>query len=472
MKSRYYSTILAVLVLATARLATGTPLDDYVAKPDDSYTYSIIKTDAGLGYTAYILDMTSQSWRNKDEVDRPLWKHWLTIVKPVNADRSRALLWINGGSNGRSAPDSADKMLVGIALGAGAVAADLKMVPNEPLVFPDGGRPRSEDGIIAYTFDKYMTTGDNTWPLLLPMVKSAVRAMDTVQSHLKSLDSGPLDIKQFVVSGGSKRGWTTWLTAAVDKRVVAIVPAVIDVLNIDENIKHHFAAYGFYSDAIADYGEMNVFSRLDTPECQELLKIADPYEYRDRYAAIPKCLINSSGDQFFLPDSAQFYFHDLPGEKYLRYVPNTDHGLGNSDAIQSLLVFYQSILKNAPRPKFTWSVKDDGSIEVSTTTAPTAVKLWQATNPKARDFRLEIIGPVWKSSDLAAASPGKYVAKVPKPDEGWTAFFVELTFDSGGPVPYKFTTEAHVVPETLPFADKLSFDGAGSIESALAAAER
>ncbi len=455
MKSHYRFTILAVLVLAAAQFASGTPLDDYVAKLDDSYTYSVVKTVSNPAYTAYILDMTSQSWRTKGEVDRPLWKHWMTIVKPVNATSDKALLWINGGSNNRSAPDSPDKMLIGIALIAGAVVADLKMVPNQPLVFPDGGRPRSEDGIIAYSFSKCLATGDNTWPLLLPMVKSAVRAMDTIQSHLKSLDSGSLDIKQFVVSGGSKRGWTTWLTAAVDKRVVAIAPAVIDVLNMDEQMRHHFAAYGFYSDAIADYGEMKVFERLDTPEGQALTKVVDPYEYRDRYAAIPKCLINSSGDQFFLPDSAQFYFHDLPGEKYLRYVPNTDHGLGGSDAMQSLLVFYQSILKNAPRPKFSWSVKDDGSIEVKTTTTPKAVKLWQATNPKARDFRLEIIGPVWKSTDLAAHSAGTYVAKIAEPKEGWTAFFVELTFASGGSIPYKFTTEVHVVPETLPFAEKL-----------------
>jgi PhoPQ-activated pathogenicity-related protein len=455
MKPRYYCTFIAVLFLAAAQLASGTPLDDYVAAPDDSYAYSVVKTADGPGYSAYILDMTSQTWRSKDEVDRTEWKHWLTIVKPDNADADKALLWITGGSNGRPAPDSPDKMLVGIALSAGAVVAEIKMVPNEPLTFPDGGRPRSEDGIIAYTFSKYVATGDNTWPLLLPMVKSAVRAMDTVQKHLKSLDKGALDIKHFVVSGGSKRGWTTWLTAAVDKRVIAIAPAVIDVLNMDESMKHHFAAYGFYSQAIEDYGEMDIFSRLDTPEGRKLIKIVDPYEYRDRYANIPKCLINSSGDQFFLPDSAQFYFHDLPGEKYIRYVPNTDHGLGNSDAVQSLLVFYQSVLKNAPRPKFTWSVKDDGSIEVSTTTAPKEVKLWQATNSKARDFRLEIIGPAWKSSDIAASGPGKYVAKVPGPAEGWTAFFAELTFDSGGPIPYKFTTEVHVVPDTLPFADKL-----------------
>jgi PhoPQ-activated pathogenicity-related protein len=455
MKSHYRLTFLAVFVLTAAQFALATPLDDYVAKPDTNYTYSLVKTVDGPGYTAYIIDMTSQKWRSKDEVDRPLWKHWLVIVKPANAASDKALLWIDGGSNGRPAPDSPDKMLVGIALGAGAVVADLKMVPNEPLVFPDGGRPRSEDGIIAYTFSKWLATGDNTWPLLLPMVKSAVRGMDTVQKFLKSPDNGGLDIKKFVVSGGSKRGWTTWLTAAVDKRVIAIAPAVIDVLNMDEQMRHHFAAYGFYSQAIEDYGEMDIFSRLDTPEGQKLVKVVDPYEYRDRYANIPKFGINSSGDQFFLPDSAQFYFHDLPGEKYIRYVPNTNHSLGGSDAPQSLLVFYQSVLKNASRPKFSWSVKDDGSIEVHTITAPKEVKLWQATNPKARDFRLETIGRAWTSSELPASSPGKYIAKVPKPDEGWTAFFAELTFDSGGPIPYKFTTEVHVVPDTLPFADKL-----------------
>jgi len=34
---------------------------------------------------------------------------------------------------------------------------------------------------------------------------------------------------------------------------------------------------------------------------------------------------------------------------------------------------------------------------------------------------------------------------------GWVAYFVELTFASGGPFPFKFSTEIRVVPETLPF---------------------
>jgi PhoPQ-activated pathogenicity-related protein len=445
--------IIAVLVLLTVTVPVtlGTALDDYVAAPDASYSYSVVRTVEVPGCTGYVLEMTSQSWRSEKEVDRTLWKHWLTIIKPDNVTSDIALLWITGGSNDRPAPERPESMLIAIAQNSGTVVAELRMVPNQPLNFPDGGRPRYEDAIIAYTFDKYVKTGDATWPLLLPMVKSAVRAMDTIQNHIASATDGKLKINKFVVSGGSKRGWTTWLTAAVDKRVIAIAPAVIDVLNMDEQMRHHYAAYGFYSRAIEDYQDMNIFARLDTPEGQALIKFIDPYEYRDRYT-MPKFLINSSGDQFFLCDSAQFYFHDLPGEKYLRYVPNTDHGLGGSDAEKSLLVFYVSILKGLPRPKFSWRIEKDSIIVSTTSAVPREVNLWQATNEEARDFRLQTIGKIWQSSPLQHAGSGSYVAKVLPPKKGWTAFFVELVYDSGTPIPYKFTTEVHVVPQRLPFA--------------------
>jgi PhoPQ-activated pathogenicity-related protein len=453
MKSRC-KLIVLLIVLAAGRFAVGTPLDDYVKAPDDNYSYNVVNTIKGEGGTAYVLEMTSQAWRNKDEVDRTIWKHWLTIIKPDDIASNKALLWITGGSNNSSPPGKPDSMVMNIALKSKTVVAELRMVPNQPLVFSDDGRSRSEDAIISYTFNKYIDTGDSTWPLLLPMVKSAVRAMDTIHSHIASVTDNRLQIREFVVSGGSKRGWTTWLTAAVDKRVVAIIPAVIDVLNMAEQMKHHFAAYGFYSDAIKDYQDMDIFSRLDTPGGARLRGFIDPYSYRDRYT-IPKFMINSSGDQFFLSDSAQFYFRDLIGPKYLRYVPNTDHGLGGSDAIESLMAFYVAILKGAPLPEFSWRVRKDGAIGVRTKTEPKAVKLWQATNENARDFRLETIGTAWKSTDISERGPGRYLAEVPAPEKGWTAFFVELTFDSGIGIPYKFTTEIHVVPDALPFGDKV-----------------
>jgi len=445
--------VIAVLTFAGASLAT--PLDDYIAKPDASYTYSLVRTiDHPLG-KVYIIDMKSQTWRSENEVNRTLWQHWLTVMVPNNVAFDTALLWINGGSNGRSVPSGPEGMFVEIALQSKTVVADLRMVPNQPLVFTDDpGNERHEDAIIAYTFDKFLKTQDPTWPLLLPMVKSAVRAMDTVQSHIAKATDGKLKINHFVVSGGSKRGWTTWLTAAVDKRVRAIAPIVIDVLNMGPQMRHHFAAYGFYSQAIGDYEQMKVLNRLDSDGGAEIRNFVDPYTYRDRYT-LPKFLINSAGDQFFLPDSAQFYYGDLPGEKHLLYCANTDHGLDGSGAEKALLAWYGSVLTGRDRPKFSWDIPAEGHVTVRTQTKPRQVTLWTATNAEARDFRLQTIGKAWKSAPLTPAGNGVYDARVSAPEKGWTAYFVELHFDSGTPVPYRFSTEIRVVPDTLPYADKL-----------------
>ena len=147
---------------------------------------------------------------------------------------------------------------------------------------------------------------------------------------------------------------------------------------------------------------------------------------------MPKFIINASGDQFFLPDSSQFYFHDLPGVKYLRYVPNADHSLKGSDAYESLEACYNAVLYNVPLPQFSWTLEKDGAMRVTAKDSPSAVKLWQATNPDARDFRMETLGPVWQSALLTDQGGKVYLAKVPKPPKGWTAFFVELTFPSAG----------------------------------------
>jgi PhoPQ-activated pathogenicity-related protein len=225
---------------------------------------------------------------------------------------------------------------------------------------------------------------------------------------------------------------------------------VIDLLNIEPSFVHHWQAYGFWAPAIKDYQERGIMDWAGTPRYRELMKEVEPFSYRDRLT-MPKFLINSAGDQFFLPDSSQFYFDDLHGEKYLRYVPNTDHSLRNSDARQSLIAFYDAFLRNQARPKFSWKFEKNGSIRVKTTDQPSEVKLWQATNPNARDFRLMTIGPAYQSTVLNEEGAAGYVAKVAKPAKGWTAYFVELTFPSGGKYPFKFTTPVRVEPDVLPY---------------------
>jgi PhoPQ-activated pathogenicity-related protein len=427
-----------------------TALDRYVFAPDPNYRYELINTVRGTNVTSYILDLTSQQWRSAAEVDRPLWKHWLIIVVPAQVRTSTGFLFIDGGSNKSNAPKSANAAFLALAQSSQSVIANLRMIPSEPLTFKDESKPRTEDAIIAYTWDKFLRTGDETWPLRLPMAKAAVRAMDTVTAFCAAQEK-KVKVDRFVVSGGSKRAWTTWAAAAVDDRVVAILPFVIDILNVEKAMDHHYRAYGFWAPSIQDYVDMHIMDWAGTPEYRKLMKIEDPYSYRERLT-MPKYIVNSAGDQYFPPDSWQFYFNDLKGEKYLRYVPNTKHDLNNSDAIFSLQSFYEAFLNGTPRPRFGWKMEKNGDILVSVRDKPTEVKLWQATNPKARDFRLDTIGPAYRGTILSPQKNGSYVGRVSRPAQGWTAYFVELTFPSGGKYPFKFTTGVRITPDTLPSA--------------------
>jgi len=433
------------------RTKTGprTALDRYVQTPDTNYSWRLVETTPGPGYTVFQIEMISQSWLTTNEVNRSLWQNWLTITKPDKITSSTGLLFITGGANRPTPPGKPDTNILETALVTGTVVTELRNVPNQPLIFAGETKGRSEDALIAYTWDKFLRTGDEKWPARLPMTKAAVRAMDTITAFCASDAGGKTAVETFFVAGGSKRGWTTWTTAAVDNRVIAIAPLVIDMLNIVPSFIHHYEAYGFYAPAVGDYTRARIMDWNGTPEYKALMRIEEPYQYRERLT-LPKFIINASGDQFFLPDSAQFYFKDLLGVKYLRYVPNADHSLRGSDAWKSLLACYTAVLKGSHLPEFTWKVERDGVIKVTCKDKPDEVKVWQATNPEARDFRLDTIHAAYQSTPLAEKSKGVYESNVEKPGQGWTAYFVELTYKNGDAAPFKFTTEVRVTPDVLP----------------------
>jgi PhoPQ-activated pathogenicity-related protein len=427
-----------------------TALDRYVAKPDDAFRFARVSLVEGDGYRAHVLELVSQRWRNPWEVDRTEWHHWLTVIVPAQVRHRTALLWIGGGDNDDPAPTKAVDRSVRLALSTGSVVADLGMVPNQPLFFADSPKDgRFEDDLIGYARAKYIVTGDVEWLVRLAMVKSGVRAMDAVQQYLRSAEGGGVAIDDFVVAGGSKRGWTTWLVGAVDARVRAIAPVVIDALNSEVITRHHYEAYGFFSPALGDYIRHGLIPyQLGTEPYHRILAIEDPYNYRhrDRLRSIPKLLVNAAGDQFFLPDNSRFYFADLEGEKHLRYVPNAKHDLAGSDAQDTILAFYRAVLEDRPRPRFAWRTLDDESIVVTAQDRPREVRLWQATNPNARDFRLDVIGKAWSSAPLPESAPNEWKASVAQPASGYTAYFVELTYDA-----LKLTTTVSVVPNRLPY---------------------
>ena len=447
----------ASLVEAKPRAAIGarTPLDEYVAAADDSFAWEVVRRVEGDGFDTLVVDLTSQTWRSPEEVSRSVWKHWLSLVVPKGAVSETALLFITGGRNGGDPPESVDKRLVKAALATKTVVAELRMVPNQPTRVLTSRQPekdRYEDDLLAATWIEFMETGDPTWLAQLPMAKSAVAAMTAVQEALAAEPGAPT-ITQFTVAGGSKRGWTTWLAAITDDRVAAIAPIVIDVLNIKPSMEHHRACYGFYSEALGDYERQGLADRLASAEAEVIRRIVDPYHYRERLT-LPKCLINASGDEFFLPDSSRFYFDDLVGEKHLSYTPNAGHSLKGSNALETLIAFHASVAHGLPRPTVTWQSAYDAPVHtVRCSTPPVEAVLWRAVNPEARDFRHPVIGDAYQPTPLPPEADGSYRVPIEAPPEGFSATFARFTFDLGAGVPFRVSTPVWVAPDVAPFAE-------------------
>lgn len=434
-----------------------TPLDVYVNTPDPAFHSEIMYRGKKEGYTLLVLKMISQEWLTTREVDEPVWWHWLTVVVPDTIRHDTALLWIGGGDKEEELPEEAGSILTKSALLTHSVTAEIHNIPNQPLTFVDDTvAGRFEDALIAFGWRKFLEGGardqDAIWLARLPMTKAVVRAMDAVED-LVAVEYNQ-SIEHFVVSGASKRGWTTWTTASVDDRVIAIVPVVIDLLNIVPSFDHHWRNYGFWAPAVHNYVEEGIMDWIHSEEFSKLLDITEPYSYIERLN-LPKLLINAAGDQFFQPDSWQFYWDDLLGEKHLRYVPNTGHSLRGTDALESLISFYQMVIDNKDRPHYQWEIREDRIyIEVDPDAPPSAIRLWYAKNTTARDFRIDQTGEIWKDSTLSINPEGSYQILLNTPREGWEAYFIELTYPEE--VPFKVTTGITILPRIYPFDPFLS----------------
>lgn len=453
----------ALAELGATEVAT-TPLDEYVAKEDPAFRWEVVGRAEQPTHRELFIDFTSQTWRTEEEVSRPKWRHRLTIVVPNGVEAETALLFITGGTHLAKQELNAGGRFTRAAIATRSVVATLYQVPNQPirvLGSDDPERGRFEDDLLAASWKRFMATEDPTWIAQLPMAKSAVAAMDVVQAALAEEEDAPT-INQFTVAGASKRGWTTWLAAAVDDRVAAIAPIVIDVLNIEPSMKHHFASYGAWSRALQDYERQGLADSLSSPQSAVIRAIVDPYAYRDRLT-MPKCLINASGDEFFLPDSSRFYFDDLVGEKHLSYTPNTGHSLKGSSALDTLVAFHASVAHGLPRPTLSWDPVVDTrelvaggqtGVAVRCSTQPVEAVLWRAVNPGARDFRHPIVGDAFKPTPLEPEAIGSYFAPLEAPEKGYAATFVRFTFDIGAAKPFRISTPVWVTPDVEPFAEK------------------
>jgi PhoPQ-activated pathogenicity-related protein len=408
------------LTAAVAKGPSDLPpaLQNYVAADDEAFGWKIRDTQRGDGFLMYDVDLTSQVWQGIT------WKHALTIFIPQNIrHKDVVLLFISGGSIGNRPGDGDVAMARQLASAAQMPVALLNQVPNQPLL---GGR--KEDDLISETFLRYLDTKDTSWPLLFPMAKSAVKAMDALQEIAR--EKHGTEVTRFVVTGGSKRGWTTWLSAVVDERVAGIAPIVIDTLNFPAQMKHQMATWGMYSEQIADYTSKGLVEiMLKQPEIP-LWRWVDPYTYC-RDLQLPKLLIHGTNDRYWVIDAMNVYWDALVGPKHVLYVPNAGHSLdgGKEGALTTLAVFAQNVAMNSSLPQLTWKHEDDGDamrLVVQSNPAPQRVRLWIAHSDD-KDFRND----KWSQREMSANDEGPYVVHMDRPDSGHVAFFAEATYSVG-----------------------------------------
>ncbi len=421
----------AFAILATQlRAEVPKELCEFIAKPDKVYEWKSkgkIETAAGA---VYELSMTSQKWQDTT------WTHGIQIFMPKGAKPRATMVLYNAG--GAPSPTNA---FLGLAISerVKAPVAFLYGIPNQPIY------GKKEDALIAETFTKYLATEDASWPLLFPMAKSLIRAMDTLQAFAK--EEWKFDVKDFVVTGASKRGWTSWLTAATgDKRVKAIIPMVIDTLNFKDQMPNQLKSFGKYSEQINDYVERGLLDpkKPETPVSKKLWDMVDPYSYREKLT-LPKVIINGTNDPYWAQDALNFYWDDLKGPKWILYVPNAGHNLeevkegGKKDrdrVLNTLSATARWFIEDITPPAIAWKYEGD-KFSVNGGKEAKAYRLWSADSD-TRDFRKA----KWAGIDVKSDG-GAWSGVLERPKAGFRAVFAECEYDLDG-LKYNLGTQIRI----------------------------
>jgi PhoPQ-activated pathogenicity-related protein len=420
--------------------ATG-PLADYAHAADPATRFEPVSHGELPGGTWRTFRLVSQRWRGVE------WTHELSLYVPAAVVAARGagdgpmLLWIDGGSSQKlpaadAGPSDAVKSAAKAADAAGLPVAVIRQVPYQPMF---GGL--MEDGLIAHSFVEYVKTGDPTWPLLLPMVKAAVAAMDAAVEIART--EWKLDVDGFVVTGASKRGWTSWLTTAIDPRVVGVVPQVIDMLSMDRHLRLQTQSFGGLSDKLTDYTSRGIEKLLGTPRGRELIGIVDPFSYRDRLTA-PKLISLGTNDPYWPLESLDLYRGDLPGPCWVSYCPNAGHGIPMQRWAGLVIAMGKHVSGDEPLPDVRWRFAPGGdgvACVLHAAPRPERVVLWE-TESATRDFRQS----KWLPAALAGDGPEWEVPLGAGMAEGggrWKAAVVEVHY-ARNPIPLVLTTSVHM----------------------------
>ncbi|MEA9903223.1 PhoPQ-activated protein PqaA family protein [Xanthomonas campestris pv. raphani] len=403
-----------------------------------SYRRTATSSVAGVERRDYLL--TSQDWSPEDLVLPASWQHDVALYVPPDALPTRALLISSNGTRqpvdgGPAQPSSelTPEAIAALAQRTRTVVIVLSDLPSQALTYRDDGTARREDDSVAHTWSLLMKAPAQrkTLPLHVPMAAAIARTMSLAEREL-----APLRIHRFILAGASKRGWASWHAAIADQRVEAVVPFVIDILNMPAVLTHMAKVYGGnWPVAFNAYAKEGMTNQLATPAFAQLVQIQDPLQYlHTRYRkrlSVPKYIVNASGDDFFMPDNTQFFYDALPGAKALRVVPNASHGGIRASVVDTLVPFVNRLQQQRPLPDLRGSLRGGATpaIRVRSSERPVQVKVWSASNPQARDFRFAC--GIRYTATAVTWKRGAVTVPVQVPEAGWRAYFVEATYADG-----------------------------------------
>lgn len=439
-RRQFHAGTLAAAASTTARLAAqetavaeSMVLADYAQRRDPATRVEPVAEGELAGGRYRTCRLVSQAWRGVE------WTHELAVFVPggLAADLDTMLLWIDGGSAGKlpspgTGPSDAVKTLALAANAAGLPAAVVRQVPFQPMF--DGLK---EDDLIAHTFVEFVRTGDASWPLLLPMVKAAVEAMTAAGAIAR--EAWQLAIERFVLTGASKRGWTTWLTAAVDERVGGALPMVIDMLSLDRHVELQRQSFGGMSEQLEPYTSRGIEQLFASKRGQDLVAIVDPYAYRERLVQ-PKVIALGTNDPYWPLEALNLYLDGLAGPAWVSYAPNAGHGLPVMRVGGLAAALGRHVAGEERLPTLDWAFADTPGGVACTVTSdalPDDVRLWRA-EAGSRDFRKAR----WASQPLAAVD-GMWRVEIERPVRDFTAFLIECRYPRG-PLPLWLTTSVRV----------------------------
>jgi PhoPQ-activated pathogenicity-related protein len=418
---RFSAPLAALALLLAAPASARADLDEYLAKPEPAFKWEKRGEESTNGCKVYDLWLVSQEWQG-----RP-WEHRLILVKPDECTNPGfCTLYNTGGKGGKGDIDLATDM----AKRSGCCFAIIFQIPNQPLW------GKTEDALVVYTWLQFVKSmkadgkGDESWPLHFPMAKAVIKGMDVIQAFAKDASLGAID--SFLVCGGSKRGWTSWLVgASKDPRVKAIAPMVIDTLNVKAQAAYQLASWGKPSEQIMDYTMSGMGKIFQTKEGDRLLELEDPYSYRERLT-LPKLIILGTNDRYWTQDALNVYWDGLKGPKWVLYVPNSGHGLEDRGRVMATLAFFARTIakgQKIPQPRWTYETRQDGGAKLTLESdVPIEEGRLFVNAAPSRDFR---DSKNWKFEKMSGEGT-KWTDEVDRPKEGSRAIFGEAVYSIDG----------------------------------------